>query len=141
MTEKEFRRLSSIYGADISRWPNTVQITAGRWLGDHPEARRDLRAVDEFDRLLIGAAPQIGTERVERIVRRAVVRLAGNGMPQESFAVALAGGRDWRWTSQGAVYLGLFILGCAANTAVRLLSAQTPFDLLFATNISLPLGG
>lgn len=146
MTEQEFRRLMMVYGADISRWPGSRQAQAEKWLVAHPEAHSALRRTAEMDRLLQGAAPQIDAARVERAVGAVLgdtVRLSQRTEPRLRLRLPLpqVAWPQWPWASRGMVYLGLFILGCAANLAVRFLVTDTPLDLWFSGNLSLPLGG
>lgn len=148
MTEREFRRLTTIYGADLRRWPSGRREAAERMRVAHPEFAADLRQAAEVDRLLQAAAPQIGAARIESALAgvmrgtEAVRQIDGPSF-DGALPVLLSRAPDgkWRWAPQGMLYLGLFILGCATNLAVRLLVAQTPLDLWFAGNLSLPLGG
>ncbi|PKU25015.1 hypothetical protein [Telmatospirillum siberiense] len=149
MTGREFRRLMMIYGADLRRWPASRLAAAEKWQAAHPEFGGELRRTAEMDRLLRDVAPLVESSRVDRVMEkvlrkaeeeRAVPELPASLLPP--FAVPLR--VPWlqrRWAPQGMLYLGLFFLGCAANLAVRLLTAETPLDLWFASNLSLPLGG
>ncbi len=143
MTEQEFQRLMIIYGADIGRWPTGRQAAAEKWKDAHPEARSALRRTEEMDRLLKDAAPLIDPMRVERLLDAVLGEAAGRSLPRRRFRPAFPRfvWPQWSWAPRGAVYLGLFILGCAANLAVRFLATDTPFDLWFSGNLSLPLGG
>jgi hypothetical protein len=144
MTERDFRRLMMIYGGDIGRWPPAKQAAAEKWQLAHPEFRSALVRMAELDRLLLDAAPQIDPARVDRAMDSVLRQTAGVMAPRRRLRPRLprfTWPQQWYWAPRGAVYLGLFILGCAANVAVRLLSADTPFDLWLSGNLSLPLGG
>jgi hypothetical protein len=143
MTEQEFQRLMIIYGADISRWPAGRQAAAEKWKGAHPEARSALRRTEAMDRLLKDAAPRIDPMRVDRVLDAVLGETARITQPRRLFPMTLPrlAWPQWPWAPRGALYLGLFILGCAANLAVRLLTTDTPLDLWFSGNLSLPLGG
>jgi anti-sigma factor RsiW len=143
MNEREFDRLMMVYGGEIGRWPSHRQCAAEKWLLAHPKARSALRRAAEMDRLLQSAAPSIAFERTERAID-ALLRETARvpqvrrrwRFPLPEFALP-----QWRWPPKSAIYLGLFFLGCAANIAVRLMVADSPLDLWFSGNLSLPLGG
>jgi ferric-dicitrate binding protein FerR (iron transport regulator) len=141
MTEREFQRLMTVYGADIGRWPACRQAAAEKWQAAHPEARQSLRRTAEIDRLLRNAGPRIDPVRADRSIERMLRRTAHLSRPRPGLTWPRFAWPEWRWAPRGAVYLGLFILGCAANLAVRLLATDTPLDLWFSGNLTLPLGG
>ncbi|MTJ82793.1 MAG: hypothetical protein F8N37_17535 [Telmatospirillum sp.] len=147
MTEAEFQRLSTIYGANVARWPEQVQESAERWRASHPEAGAVLREAAVLDHMLSRAAPVVDAPRVDALVDALRARTGAAPLPW-SVPVPFwrrpwtdLKGALWRWTPEGAVYVGLFVLGCAANTAVRLLTAETPLEAWLAANLSLSLGG
>jgi len=143
MTEREFQRLMMAYGAEIGRWPVARQATAEKWLAENPKARLALGRLAEMDRLLLGAAPVISSERVDGVFD-ALLRetaLLSQQRRRPRLSLPLFVWPQLRWAPRGAIYLGLFFLGCAANVAVRLMAAASPLDLWFSGNLSLPLGG
>jgi hypothetical protein len=93
--------------------------------------------------LLQGAAPRIDPARVDRAIEAVLYGTARGVQPGPRLhrAPPRLTWPQGRWAPRGAVYLGLFILGCAANLAVRLLATDAPLDLWFSGNLSLPLGG
>ncbi|HXP97856.1 MAG TPA: hypothetical protein VN809_14170 [Telmatospirillum sp.] len=148
MTEREFQRLMVIYGAEIGRWPVARQADAEKWLAENPKARTALGRMAEMDRLLLGAAPLISSARIDGVFDTLSRETALISQPRSRFPVARFVWPQWNlalkggnWAPKGAIYLGLFFLGCAANVAVRLMAAVSPLDLWFFGNLSLPLGG
>jgi hypothetical protein len=136
MTNQEFQNLLEIYGADLSRWPAASRDAAAGWLTSHPQARHDLEREDRIDRLLADAAPIIDGERVLRLAHDLAEDV--DGMVPGGWSI---GDAIRSWNPQGALYLGLFVLGCAANSILRLLTTQTPLEAWLATNLSMALGG
>jgi hypothetical protein len=143
MTEREFQRLMLTYGADIGRWPADQQAMGEKWRDIHFESRMEMLRVEKMDRLLNEAAPLIDSERVERAIGAVLHGTSRLSEPQRRLRPTLShiALPQWCWSSRGAVYLGLFFLGCAANMAVRMLATDTPLDLWFSGNLSMLLGG
>jgi hypothetical protein len=136
MTDQDFQNLLAIYGADLSRWPVASRDASVQWLAAHPKARRDQEREAGIDRLLAEAAPIIDDGRVFRLAHD--LAEAVDGMVPGGWGI---GDAIRTWNPLGAVYLGLFVLGCAANTVLRLLTAQTPLEAWLATNLTVALGG
>lgn len=144
MTDREFRRLMMVYGADLRRWPVKRQAAAESWQAAHPEYGSALRQTAEMDRLLLDVAPMIDESRIDRLLQSVLRETQQRDVPDDvplTHRPPRPALRQRRWASQSMLYLGLFILGCAANVAVRLLVAEAPLDLWFASSLSLPLGG
>jgi hypothetical protein len=142
MIEREFQRLMMIYGAEIGRWPSNRQADAEQWLREHSQSRSMLFRAAEMDRLLSDSAPLVDSTRVDDAIEALLPKTAlvlQERRRRLSFPVFVW--PQWRWAPKGAIYLGLFFLGCAANLAVRLMVADSPLDLWFSGNFSLPLGG
>ena len=134
MNTQDFMRLLEIYGADLDRWPATERAEALRLVEDSEPARLAIAEAHAVDRLLIQAAPVIAAERIDSLAD-AVVRAPLSPRLQMPAWV-----ERWSYNSR-FVYPGMFVLGCAANLVMRLLSARTPLDLLFSSNLIVPLGG
>lgn len=89
---------------------------------------------DELDRLIRASAPTVTEPRVERAVRTVLARRDRALVAPAAF-----------WTGvlsmpQGVAYVGLFVLGCLVNLAVRQ-PGQTALDLMLPAVVQLPWGG
>lgn len=89
MSEEQFRRHMADYGADPSRWPPELRAEAERTLAASPGLRTALRQAAPFDRLLAGSPPEVGEDRVARLL--ASVTAAARVRPQETLALLLLG--------------------------------------------------
>lgn len=89
MTEEQFRRHMADYGADPSRWPPELRAAAEGTLAASPALRAAMAKAGAFDRLLAGTSPQVGEDRVARLL--ASVTAAARAKPQETLALLLLG--------------------------------------------------
>ncbi len=117
MTDAQFRRHMAEFGADPARWPPDLRAGAERALAASPALRAARAEAVEFDRLLAGVPPDIGAERIARLltaVGDAARSLPQETLPQETLMVLLLG-RMPRRTAAG-LCLALLALGWLAGS-------------------------
>jgi hypothetical protein len=133
MTPELFQRLLDCYGADLSRWPDDQQSAAGHFLRQSPEAKAAVAQAVALDQLILAAAPDVSDARAE--AASCAVLAQTRSLPQSPAWL------DWNWAPGGLTYAGLFLLGGLGNVLTRLLSEESPIDILFSSNLLAPFGG
>jgi hypothetical protein len=81
MTREEFTRQAESWGADIARWPETIQSEATRFAATAAGAAI-LANERRLETILRAAAPDIAQARVDRAIQRVVTALANEPRPR-----------------------------------------------------------
>lgn len=112
MNDARFLRHMADFGTDPGRWPPELRADAERALAASPALRAARAEAEDFDRLLAGNPPDIGEERIARLLN--AVGHAARGVPQETLVTLLLGRMPRRMAA--SLCVALLALGWLAGS-------------------------